>query len=94
MTISAYLEEVNDKWSKIVDYKNNNDLSNYSMEVHALKSSSRYIGFTKLGDIAYQHELKSKENDSNFVLNNFEELNTEFKRVLEVVNNYVKYNNL
>ena len=45
-----------------------------------------------LADIAYQHELKSKENDSNYVNEHFAELETEYGRVLEVVKDYVKHN--
>ena len=93
-TIGEFLVGANEKLPKIKYYKDMKDMANYAILVHSLKSDAKYFGFTKLADLAYQHELKSKENDSNFVLNNFEELNTEFKRVLEVVNNYVKYNNL
>ena len=38
-------------------------MENYAIEVHSLKSDCKYLGFMTLADIAYQHELKSKEND-------------------------------
>ena len=39
-------------------------MSDYAIEVHSLKSDCKYLGFMKLADISYQHELKSKENDT------------------------------
>ncbi len=89
-TIDAFLEESQDRWNRIDEYKNNSDMENYAIEVHSLKSDSKYLGFMDLADICYQHELKSKDNDVNFVINHFSELENEFRRVLEVVR---KYNN-
>ena len=47
----------------------------------------------KLADIAYQHELKSKENDSAFVNEHFAELEAEYNKVLPMVQEYVNHNN-
>ena len=91
-TISAYLDDVESRWDRIVEYKNSSDLDKYLLEVHSLKNSSKYIGLNKLSDIAYQHELKSKENDSSFINNHFSELKDEYSRTIEIVKNYVKYN--
>ena len=92
MTINDFMSEVEDKWARIVDYKEKNDMPNYAIEVHSLKSDCKYLGFMDLADISYQHELKSKENDSEFVNNNFNELETKYKKVLEIAKNYVKDN--
>ena len=46
----------------------------------------------KLADIAYQHELKSKENDLFFVRDHFQELEDEYKKVLEIAKTYVEHN--
>ena len=45
-----------------------------------------------LADIAYQHELKSKENDLFFVQDHFAELEEEYKKVLEIARKYVENN--
>ncbi len=94
MTISTYLDEAENTWNKIVEYKELEDMNSYSCEVHSLKSSSRYIGLSKLSDICYQHELKSKENDISFVNNHFSELKDEYLKMIEIVRNYVNSNNL
>ena len=44
----------------------------------------------KLASISLEHELKSKENDTDYITNNFKTLEKEFNRVLEIVDKYLK----
>lgn len=92
MTINDFMNEVESKWEKIVTYKNNSDMVNYAIEVHSLKSDCKYLGFMTLADIAYEHEFKSKDNDVNFVNNNFDKLEDEYKKVLAIARTYVRSN--
>ena len=89
ITIQDFLKDVEEKWNRIVEYKNSSNLSEYSVEVHSLKSDCKYLGFMTLADICYQHELKSKENDLDFVLNHFQELEEEYQKVLKIAKEYV-----
>ena len=91
-TIHDFYDEVEEKWNRLIEYKNNNDMENYAIDVHSLKSDCKYLGFMQLADIAYQHELKSKENDSTFVNEHFQELETEYNKVLEITKNYISEN--
>ena len=92
MTINDFMAEVESKWARINEYKNTNNMPDYSIEVHSLKSDCKYLGFMRLADIAYQHELKSKENDSSFVNEHFDELTNEYNKVLEIAKNYTEHN--
>ena len=92
MTISDFMSEVEAKWGRIVDYKNQNDMEDYAIEVHSLKSDCKYLGFMKLADISYQHELKSKEKDTAFVNYHFAELEEEYLKVLAIAREYVEHN--
>ena len=92
MTISDFVKDVEEKWNRIVEYRNNNNMPDYAIEVHSLKSDCKYLGFMKLADIAYQHELKSKENDLFFVQDHFTELEEEYKKVLEIAKEYAEHN--
>ena len=92
MTISDFMAEVESKWARINEYKNTNNMPDYAIEVHSLKSDCKYLGFMTLADIAYQHELKSKENDSSFVNKHFDELTNEYNKVLEIAKNYTEHN--
>ena len=93
MTLLDFLSAVDEKWNKIKEYKQNGDMKNYSIEVHSLKSDCKYLGLMKLADISYEHELKSKENDQEFINQNFHILEEEFNNTMQLVKEYKeKYN--
>lgn len=87
--LKEYVNGINEKITNLTNFKNNNDMENYAILVHSLKSESRYLGFDKLADICLQHELKSKENDITYVNNNFNILLTELNKILEIVKQYL-----
>ena len=87
-TVGDFLSEVKAKWNRIVEYKNNNDMANYAIEVHSLKSDAKYLGLMSLAEISYEHELKSKENNSEFVNNNFKRLEVEYTKGLNIMKTY------
>ena len=86
-TLKEFYKNINDRINKLNNYKN--DLPNYAIEAHALKSDSKYLGFIKLADLAYNHEMKSKENDSKYINDNYESLMVELNRILEIVKKYL-----
>ena len=43
------------------------DIPDYVIKVHALKSNCRTFGITALSELAYNHEMKGKENDINYI---------------------------
>jgi len=92
MTIQDFSKDIEEKWNNIVKYKNDNNMQEYAVLVHSLKSDCKYLGFMTLADISYQHELKSKENDTRFVQEHFQELQNEYNRIIEIVRNYVSQN--
>ncbi len=88
MTVGDFLAEVEEKWNNIISYKNAGDMANYAIEVHSLKSDSKYLGLMKLAEVAYEHELKSKANDVAFVNENFERLEKVYRESLEIIKKY------
>lgn len=90
-TMKDFMSEINEKFNKIKYYKDNSDMSNYAILVHSLKSDSKYLGFMRLADISYQHELKSKDNDIEFVNSNFCLLEEELNRVISIVKEYLEH---
>ena len=92
MTINDFMTEIDDKWSRINTYKDNKDMENYAIDVHSLKSDCKYLGFMKLADVSYQHELKSKENDLDYVLEHFNELEEEYYKMYDIAKNYAEHN--
>ncbi|MDO4996159.1 MAG: ATP-binding protein [Bacilli bacterium] len=87
-TVSDFLEEVEEKWQRIQDYQLAGDMPNYAIEVHSLKSDARYLGFYVLGDIAYNHEMASKENNVQFVNEHYPELVAEYEKTLDIIKRY------
>ncbi len=89
-TIKEFISGVDEKVNKLSSYKNENNMKDYAIEVHSLKSDSKYLGFNTLAEIAYDQELKSKENDSDYISKNYDKLITELKKNLEIVKKYLK----
>lgn len=87
--IRDWYNECHTKFEEMKLYKIKHDMPNYAIAVHALKSDSKYFGFDKLAELSYNHEMKSKANDEEFVSNNFEELEREFIRITMCVEKYL-----
>ncbi len=93
-TLRDFLSEVGDKLTKIKEYKEAQDMPNYAILVHSLKSDSKYLGFTYLADLAYNHEMASKAGDVRFVNGSYEALMNEANRILAIVKNYMSGTNV
>ena len=70
-------------------YKEIADMNNYAIKVHSLKSDAKYFGFEHLAELAYNHEMKSKENDMYYIYDNYDELIREIKRIINLVKEYM-----
>ena len=88
-TLETFLQEVPGKLERIKACKEIGDMANYAILVHSLKSDARYFGFEVLGELAYDHELKSKANDMYYVTEHFNELMKEANRVVNLVKKYM-----
>ena len=84
-----FLNMIETKISLIQKYKSNNNMADYAIEVHSLKSDVRYLGFMALGDLAYDLELKSKANDISGVDSRHNELIDEVNKAIRICNNYL-----
>ena len=86
----SWIDESDERILRIKKFKNDHDFANYAIEVHSLKSDSKYFGFIKLAELAYSHEMKSKENDENYINGNFYDLENEYNRICSIIKNYIK----
>lgn len=82
-TLEAFLEENKTRVPNIEKCKNEQNMADYAILVHALKSDSKYLGFMELADIAYVHELASKAN-------NIDEVNRRYDELMNMVNKYTE----
>lgn len=88
-TMEEYYKEIQSKYRDLKKYKEKDDMSNYAIVVHSIKSDSKYLGFTKLAELAYDHELKSKDNDSKYIGENFDSLDQEINRIIGIIKEYL-----
>lgn len=87
-TLKDFLDTSTSKLNDIKKYKEASDMANYAILVHSLKSDSKYLGFTKLADLSYQHEMQSKANNTDYVYANYDMLMEEANRVINIVKSY------
>ena len=87
--LDEFLDGVEKNLDNLTKYKENGDMANYAIIVHSIKSDAKYFGFTKLAELAYNHEMKSKENDMYYVSDNYDELMQEIKRITNLVREYM-----
>lgn len=88
-TLHDFLADIDEKEQKIKYYKEIGDMANYAILVHGLKSDAKYFGFDTLADLAYQHEMASKQNNLYYVTEQFPVLITELDRIIHLVKQYL-----
>lgn len=87
--LEDFLREVDGKMDKARKFKSDGDMANYAIVVHSLKSDCKYFGIFALADKFYEHELAGKKNDHIFVDKNFNDLETETDKMLNVLKRYM-----
>ena len=88
-TLEAFLEENETRVPNILKYKDEQNMEDYAILVHALKSDAKYLGFKDLADIAYEHEMASKGNNIDEVNKKFDKLDKEIKRFTDLAHKYL-----
>ncbi len=88
-TMTDFVKEMESRLPKLQEYKDNSDMPNYAILVHAIKSDCKYLGIMALADMNYEHELKSKANDVEFVNSHYDELIENINKYLEICKKYI-----
>lgn len=86
--LNDFLTEADERFIKLKEYKDNNDMKNYAIMVHSIKGECAYLGINGLANMAYAHQLKSQENDLEFINLNFNSLMNELTRIVNVIKTY------
>ena len=92
-SIVDFLTDATEKLEQLRNYKESGDMSNYSIQVHALKSDAKYFGFEKLAELALDQEMKSKANDMFYICEHFDELEKETTRAINITKVYLGHEN-
>ena len=88
-TLQGFCKSLESKLKQLDTFHKEEDMSNYSIIVHSIKSDSKYFGFMKFANICFEHEMASKDNDVKFVNKQYDELTEEARKVQQVVNEYL-----
>lgn len=82
-TIAQYHSSINQKALELQNYFETEDWHNYEIKVHALKSTSRLIGATKLSNLAEHLEKSANQK-------NIDEIQLKHKELINTFINYVE----
>lgn len=88
-TLNDFLSAIDEKLSNMEKYVEENNMEDYAILAHSLKSDSKYLGFAKLSEIALEHEMRGKNNDSSYIKSNFKILKDETLRIIDIVKKYL-----
>ena len=89
-TLETFIEENKTRIPRLKENKESGNMKDYAIDVHALKSDCKYLGFKKLAELSYDHEMKSKEDNANYINEHFNELMDEYDKVNSIINKYLE----
>lgn len=89
-TLQDFITESETRLPNLKQYFEAVDMENYAILVHSMKSDSKYLGFTTLAELSFQHEMASKEQNISYVKENYETLVNEANRIINIVKQYLK----
>lgn len=90
--LKTYVENGKKKTAEINELFNKEAWDNYTIEVHALKSSSLAIGAQELSDKAKALELSGKSNDYDYIKKNHQETMNLYELVIDLGNQILAIN--
>ena len=81
--LTVFHKTAKDKAEEIETLYGSGDMENYTIKVHALKSSARIIGATKLSEMAKALEMAGKSGDNDFIRDNTQALIDKYRQLDE-----------
>lgn len=87
--LNDFLLEIENRISQLKEFKTSNDMKNYSILIHTIKSDSKYLGFDRLAHVCFQHECESKNDNYQFINDNFYQLNEELQNTINISRKYL-----
>ena len=86
--LDEFYNEINNRMERLNTAKENDDVENYTIDVHALKSDAKYLGFNHLASIALEHQEKGEKKDIEYIKNHYEELKQEVDKIINIIKKY------
>lgn len=83
-----FKNSLKEKLNNLEYYKNAKDCTNYAILAHSMKSEAKYLGFIKEAEVFLAHELKGKEQDINYIENNYSTLVETVNKIESLLDKY------
>ena len=83
--LQIFFDSLDQRISEVEEYYSAEDWKNYTIKVHALKSSSRLIGAMSLGNDAENLEMAGKSDDTDYIRANNEEFVNGLKKFKDIL---------
>ncbi|MCM1261229.1 MAG: response regulator [Butyrivibrio sp.] len=80
--VKMFLKE-KEKQEVMSQYISAQNMADYAILVHGLKGNARTLGADALADAAYEHEMRSKADDNDYVAAHWDELTAVWDKTLE-----------
>lgn len=74
--------------SKLSEFLKENDLNNYSITIHAVKSNAKMIGANEVSEIALKLEMASKDGDAQLVASLHENFMAMYDKLMGILKSY------
>ena len=88
--LKTYYSDIREKEELLPSLFEKEDVENFTIQVHALKSASRSVGAYDLGEEAYNLEMAGKAGDWVTIKKHFPALMEALHRMVQDVGNYIK----
>lgn len=88
-TIGEFLVSIHGKINTLIEQMQQQDISNYAITVHSMKSDANNFGFTALADMALEHEQKAKAGDFYFITSHINDLINETNNAIVLIQKYM-----
>ncbi len=88
-TMKDFLDGIDLKLRRLEKYKELNDLPNYAIFAHSVKSDARYLGFKLVAEEALKHEMAGKENNQHLIISSYDSFIQSIKEMSDVVRKYL-----
>ncbi len=92
LALTRYHNAYEKNRGKLERYLAEDELANYEMLVHSLKSNSRMIGNMELGDICEKLQYAAADKDMTTIEANHDNMLAEYKKTMEIIAPYAEEN--
>ena len=88
--LKAFHDSADDRAVELNRFYSDGDLKEYTIRIHALKSSLRIIGALSLGDLAEELEKAGKAEDRDYIRENHESFMKGFRDIKDILSPVIK----